>query len=304
MTETACDYGTATCTLCNADCSMELMLMGNICGDGVVSPGDEECDDGDTDADDGCDGSCNEEPGWTCTGMMPSTCMTTCGDGIVAGTEECDDGDTDDDDGCDSGCAEEAGWDCTGTMPTTCTETCGDGMVVGGEACDDNNTSACGLCSAACTVSRTAAAATGSITAAGAADTTDNGTFTLDDGVNPAVTFGLDSEPGGGTPPGTPINIQGLSASQAALTIAGAINATSSLDITATPPASGPIVMLANDVIGEDGNVAITSSMLSSPWDFVGMENGVGRTCGGGIGCTDNNDCESAMCMSGSCTAP
>ncbi len=44
------------------------------CGDGVVN-GAEACDDGDTDALDGCSATCTVEPGFTCTGTAPSVCM-------------------------------------------------------------------------------------------------------------------------------------------------------------------------------------------------------------------------------------
>ena len=77
------------------------------CGDGTVN-GQEECDDANTDSDDGCS----------------ATCTIECGDGSVTGSEECDDGGTDPDDGCSA----------------TCTNECGDGSVTGAEECDDANT--------------------------------------------------------------------------------------------------------------------------------------------------------------------
>jgi cysteine-rich repeat protein len=45
VTESRCPYGTATCTLCNSSCTMVLNLTGPICGDGVIEPGVESCDD-------------------------------------------------------------------------------------------------------------------------------------------------------------------------------------------------------------------------------------------------------------------
>ncbi len=57
-TETACDYGTATCSFCNADCSNALNLTGNVCGDGNVDAGNEQCEDGNAAAGDGCDDNC------------------------------------------------------------------------------------------------------------------------------------------------------------------------------------------------------------------------------------------------------
>jgi cysteine-rich repeat protein len=41
VTETACPYGTASCTLCNATCSAPLALAGNACGDD--DPGGPSC---------------------------------------------------------------------------------------------------------------------------------------------------------------------------------------------------------------------------------------------------------------------
>ncbi|MFO0557965.1 MAG: DUF4215 domain-containing protein [Polyangiales bacterium] len=75
MTETECPYGTATCTRCNADCTMSLMLTGGTCGDGVIN-GMEECDDGFALGGDGCSATCTREAGFTCTGT-PSVCSTT-----------------------------------------------------------------------------------------------------------------------------------------------------------------------------------------------------------------------------------
>jgi cysteine-rich repeat protein len=77
------------------------------CGNGVLD-GDEECDDGNPIADDGCD---------RCKAPQ-------CGNGKVEGDEECDDGNGLDHDGC-----------------TACRlPVCGDGILdVGAEACDDGN---------------------------------------------------------------------------------------------------------------------------------------------------------------------
>lgn len=60
-----------------------------MCGDGVVYPESEECDDG------------NEFDGDACT----STCtLARCGDGIVQPGEECDDGNDVNTDACLEGC--------------------------------------------------------------------------------------------------------------------------------------------------------------------------------------------------------
>ena len=89
----------------------------NICGDGDWLDGTEGCDDGNLDNGDGCDSTCIEETGYTCTGAngTTQTCSTTCGDGVlVTATETCDDFNTADGDGCSADCStEETGWTCT-----------------------------------------------------------------------------------------------------------------------------------------------------------------------------------------------
>ena len=48
-----------------------------ICGDGFRNSG-EDCDDGNTDDNDGCSHKCREEIGWTCSGgtsAQKSTCV-------------------------------------------------------------------------------------------------------------------------------------------------------------------------------------------------------------------------------------
>lgn len=75
------------------------------CGNGTLE-GIEECDDGNTDVDDGCSDECRFE---------------VCGDGITQTVEECDDGNSADDDGCSALCV---------------LESCGDGILHSGEECD------------------------------------------------------------------------------------------------------------------------------------------------------------------------
>ena len=124
------------------------------CGDGLPE-GIEECDDGNTDAGDGCSPTCSVEIGFVCgagtAGGGPDTCEPTeCGDGIVEGNEPCDDGNVEIGDGCTPFCQLEP--NCTGGV---CNPTCGDGNVyiVGGptdEECDDGNTRDGDGCSSAC----------------------------------------------------------------------------------------------------------------------------------------------------------
>ncbi len=88
--------------------------MPTTCGNGMADMG-ETCDDANTTPGDGCDGSCQVECGFTCTGVGAGTCSTTCGDGDVAGNEVCDDGGTATGDGCDANCMPEPGYICTTT---------------------------------------------------------------------------------------------------------------------------------------------------------------------------------------------
>ena len=46
---------------------------GPVCGNSVIEAG-ETCDDGGTDAGDGCSASCQAEAGWTCDGQSPTAC--------------------------------------------------------------------------------------------------------------------------------------------------------------------------------------------------------------------------------------
>ncbi len=82
-----------------------------ICGNGVRSPG-EQCDDGNTNLDDGCfPGECRIEAGYSCSG---TSCSRICGDGILLAPEQCDDGNTTAGDGCSASCQSEANFTCTG----------------------------------------------------------------------------------------------------------------------------------------------------------------------------------------------
>jgi cysteine-rich repeat protein len=112
-----------------------------VCGNGVVEVG-EGCDDANTIAGDGCGSTCLVEPGYTCAGTAPSTCMFTCGDGTITGAEACDDGGLSAGDGCSPTCEVETGWTCTGT-PSVCGPLCGDGLIVSDEECDGDPSRPC-----------------------------------------------------------------------------------------------------------------------------------------------------------------
>ncbi|AUX41719.1 uncharacterized protein SOCE26_031410 [Sorangium cellulosum] len=118
------------------------------CGDGRVAA-TERCDDGNTEAGDGCGATCLVEPGYRCDGA-PSACTPGCGDGLVMCEEACDDGNTEAGDGCDITCHVEAGYHCRGA-PSACTSTCGDGATAADEGCDDGNDIDGDGCDASCT---------------------------------------------------------------------------------------------------------------------------------------------------------
>jgi cysteine-rich repeat protein len=82
-------YGTYSGEGLGDQCVPELQRAPSTCGNGVVEAR-AECDDGNTQDNDGCRASCR----WA-----------SCGDGVVrSGVEECDDGNTADLDGCTSRC--------------------------------------------------------------------------------------------------------------------------------------------------------------------------------------------------------
>ncbi|MEO7332025.1 MAG: DUF4215 domain-containing protein, partial [Minicystis sp.] len=110
----------------------------------------EACDDGNVNAGDGCDPSCQAEHGYSCSGQ-PSLCKAVCGDGLLAASEACDDGDAVGGDGCDPTCAVEHGFSCSGE-PSLCDIHCGDGKLGPTEQCDDGNAQAGDGCSPSCTL--------------------------------------------------------------------------------------------------------------------------------------------------------
>jgi cysteine-rich repeat protein len=96
------DNSAAVGATCRTDCTLPR------CGDGVLEGfRGEECDDGNSDNDDGCSNTC----------FFPR-----CGDTSVQGDEECDDGDDSDTDECRNDCS---------------LQVCGDGFLADAEDCDD-----------------------------------------------------------------------------------------------------------------------------------------------------------------------
>ena len=125
------------------------------CGDGMVNPQLEFCDDGNTMSTDGCSANCEVETGYTCTAPAtgPSVCeMIGCGDGILQTGEDCDDHNTATGDGCDDMCHVETGYTCDTTVaPSVCVMMgCGNGLVETGEECDDGNMVSGDCCDSSC----------------------------------------------------------------------------------------------------------------------------------------------------------
>lgn len=75
-------------------------------------PVNEQCDDGNADAGDGCSAACTLEEGWLCDLPGRPCVRPVCGDGKVEGVETCDDGNDLEGDGCSVGCLREPGYVC------------------------------------------------------------------------------------------------------------------------------------------------------------------------------------------------
>jgi|GEM_PF-4369879 len=73
---------------------------------------DEQCDDGNIVAGDGCNDVCAPEDGWICDVAGQACVKPVCSDGKVEGSESCDDGNDLSGDGCTSGCKREGGYVC------------------------------------------------------------------------------------------------------------------------------------------------------------------------------------------------
>jgi len=115
------------------------------CGDGIIEP-PESCDDGNSIPGDGCSGTCQIEPGYTCPAPDQPCVLAvtlTCGTGVIDPGEQCDDGNRTSGDGCSSTCQIESGYTCP-TPGQSCVEivmtdsglSCGNAIVDGTEQCD------------------------------------------------------------------------------------------------------------------------------------------------------------------------
>ena len=123
---------------CAEDCTFDIGGCTTRCGNGVIEPG-EACDDGNGSDGDGCDMTCEPEPGWDCEVGNPTICESICGDGLVVGEEACDDGNL------AGGTCAQLGYhagvlacsDACRFDPSGCVGRCGDGVLDSAfEACD------------------------------------------------------------------------------------------------------------------------------------------------------------------------
>src|SRR5689334_3414551 len=121
------------------------------CGNNKDDGAEEECDDGNLNGGDGCNGACRIEADWTCPKVGPCT-ADACGNGVLASFEVCDDGNTTGGDGCAADCKSiEDGWQCR-VPGKRCVPLCGDGKLTAMEKCDDGNTNSMDGCSSTCLV--------------------------------------------------------------------------------------------------------------------------------------------------------
>ena len=94
-----------------------------ICGDGIQTK-NEECDDNNDIAGDGCSSECRVEPGWLCSVVNDvSQCEEECGDGVQTQSELCDP--KKNKDACIDCSSVIEGWACT---QEACLPICGDGQ--------------------------------------------------------------------------------------------------------------------------------------------------------------------------------
>lgn len=124
---------------CDDDCHN----LGNTnlasCANNIIESG-EECDDGNTNNDDGCSYNCLWEGSNNRWGSL-------CGNGRIEYGENCDDGNTDSGDGCSDICLIEGSLS-SGAFPNL--PVCGNSQIERGEDCDDGNTDSNDGCSNSC----------------------------------------------------------------------------------------------------------------------------------------------------------
>jgi fibro-slime domain-containing protein len=111
------------------------------CGDGVVNQPSEQCDDNNTLAGDGCSGTCQIEPNYTCP-PQGGRCVISfrCGDGAVNPGEACDAGEYQGTPGCSADCkTQDPGYTCEPGEKCVQVLVCGNRRIETGETCDPPN---------------------------------------------------------------------------------------------------------------------------------------------------------------------
>jgi hypothetical protein len=132
-------------------------------------------------------------------------------------------------------------------------------------------------------------AATGSITTIAVASLVDGEDFTIDDGVNPAVTFEFDDDASvTETDTLRQVDISAITtADQVRDAIVTAITNTPLFDVTASNGGAAT-VSLVNDRSGTAGNVSITENVTNAGFIVAGMSGGTNFASGGDILSTPN----------------
>jgi cysteine-rich repeat protein len=260
-TETACPYGVQSCTLCSGDCSMSLPLTGNVCGDGVVSAGNEVCDDGNRTTEMSCpygQASCMNFCRADCQ-MSLSLTGLYCGDGVVTASagEACDDRNADACGRCDAGCNMFASAAATGYIVSS-----------SGQAVSDDDT---------LTISD------GYLVTA---------VFEFDKDASGPTDTNMTN---------IVINTSNTdTADQLHTKIRNAINAVSNFKITATDGGNN-LVLLTHTRKSSLGNQAITDTIGSNDFVVSGMSGGAGGNCAPTTACAHNDDCASGNCSGNVC---
>ncbi|MFH1364893.1 MAG: DUF4215 domain-containing protein, partial [Candidatus Aenigmatarchaeota archaeon] len=136
-------YSNPNTSLCSSDClSYDLSQCVNVCGDGILEPG-EDCDDNNTIDGDGCSIGCKLED-------------AVCGDDIIGPEEECDNSNLNGHSCQDFGYSNKSTLTCSGNCLSfdlsQCNNVCGDNNKEPGESCDDGNTIDDDGCSSLCQI--------------------------------------------------------------------------------------------------------------------------------------------------------
>jgi len=210
-----------------------------------------------------------------------------------AAPEACDDGNTVDET-CTWAQDAQACTICNSTCQSVAGATpfCGDGAPqTAFENCDDRNDT-CGTCSSDCQT-LSSLAATGSLAVIKANDFDEDDTFTLNDGVNPAIVFEFTKDATLTNMSHVPVVMMAnQNAATVKATVIGAINSPAGRPLLITASAgSGALVNLVHDFKTTAGNVAISEAVTDADFGVTGMSGGTGGNCASGQACNSNDDC-------------